>query len=117
MTLKWIQCQGDVWCKLSTVKLQHEHFDNLHGVYIIWHGGNNAATVYVGKGNIRERLTQHRSNPSIQNYEQLGPLYVTWAAVPNNLCDGVERFLIDTLHPKVNEQIPIVTPIPVNKPW
>ena len=81
MQLQWTKCQGEIWCKLNTVNLSHAHFNDKDGVYIIWHGGPNAATVYVGQGNIRDRLTQHRNNSLIQQYDKLG-LYVTWASVP-----------------------------------
>jgi hypothetical protein len=120
MVLTWIKCQNEVWCKLNTVNLSHAHFDNMYGVYVIWHGGPKAATVYVGQGNIRERLTQHRTNPSIKEFDSLG-LYVTWAAVARPSCDGVEVYLAQQLKPKVGssypEAAPIPVPIPVNFPW
>lgn len=116
MTLKWMKCQGDVWCKLNSVNLDHEHFDGMEGVYIIWHGGPSAATVYVGQGNIRDRLIRHRSNPVIQRYDNLD-LYVTWAAVPSESQSGVEKYLADTLGPKEGDKFPDVTPVSVNVPW
>ena len=50
MNVEWVKCQGDVWCSLATVNLQHSHFDGLEGVYIIWHAGDTPATVRVGQG-------------------------------------------------------------------
>lgn len=116
MQLIWNQCQGDVWCNLNTVNLTHSHFDNKYGIYIIWHGGQNAATVYVGQGNIRERLTEHRSNANIQAYASLN-LYVTWADVQEAFRDGVERYLAERIKPKVGAAYPSVSPIEVNLPW
>jgi len=116
MQLMWIKCQGDVWCRLDTVNLEHQHFNNLHGVYIIWHSGANAATVYVGQGNIKERLLNHRTTPDIQQYNSFG-LYVTWADVPQALLNGVEAYLAEKLRPKIGINYPKAVPIEVNFPW
>jgi len=115
-TLTWNKCQGNAWCPFLTVNLQHPHFQNLGGVYIIWHGGQAPATVYVGQGNIAERLGQHRSDPRILQYSSWG-LFVTWASVMPTLRDGIEAFLADKLHPKVGEAHPQAGPITVNLPW
>ena len=114
--VSWNKCQGEVWCKLNTVNLAHEHFNNMAGVYILWHGGPNPATVYVGQGVIRDRFTAHRQNSDIQRYESLG-LYATWAAVPQANREGVERFLANRLNPLVGEAHPDVPPLEVNLPW
>ena len=116
MELKWIKCQGEVWCPLTTVNLSHSHFDNLTGVYIIWHGGSNPATVKVGKGIIRERFTAHRTDPQIQAFSSLG-LFATWASISSIYQDGIEFFLATRLKPKVGERFPDTIPIEVNLPW
>jgi hypothetical protein len=116
MQLNWTKCQGDVWCKLNSVNLNHEHFDNRYGVYIIWHGGTNPAVVYVGQGYIKDRLAAHRQNSEIQSFERFG-LYVTWATVSKQKCDGVEVYLANTWSPKVGGTYPHATPIKVNSPW
>ena len=118
MYLQWIKCQGDVWGKLNTVNLGHKHFDSMSGIYIIWHGGSTPATVRVGQGNIRERLAQHRKDSEVQKYEPEG-LYVTWASVSNQFCDGVESYLAWKLQPKVGKRYPnpVTGQIIVNLPW
>lgn len=116
MQLIWIKCQGEVWCKLSTVNLEHQHFDNMTGVYIIWHGGEHPATVRVGQGFIRDRLREHRQDPQIQSFDNLG-LYVTWASAPQSNLDGIEKYLADRLKPIIGERFPDVAPISVNIPW
>ena len=116
MQLNWIKCHGDVWCKLSAVNLAHSHFENMHGVYAIWHGGDNAHTVRVGKGYVRDRLQAHRNDPEVQAYARLG-LYVTWASVPAQSQDGVEAYLAQRLTPKVGERFPQAVPAQVNLPW
>ena len=117
MQINWTRCEGNVWCKLNFVNLDHEHFNNKHGVYIIWHGGNDPAVVYVGQGNIKERLTAHRVDQKVKRYKHLD-LYVTWATVSEKYRCGVEAYLIDTWSPKENEKPPQTAHrVEVNSPW
>ena len=116
MNLNWVKCQGDVWCKLDTVNLDHPHFNSMEGVYIIWHGGISPHTVRVGQGTIRDRLRSHRTDPEVQQYSSLG-LYVTWASVEKSQRDGVETFLYTRLSPKVGQRTPVALQINVNMPW
>ena len=114
--LNWIKCDGDVWCKLNSVNLDHSHFNSMQGVYIIWHGGSSPAVVYVGQGNIKDRLTEHRRDTRIQNYAPYD-LYVTWANVAEPFRNGVEAYLANYWKPKVGVSHPAVDPITVNSPW
>ena len=114
--LNWTKCEGQVWCSLLTLNLAHLHFNNLEGVYVIWHGGSNPRTVYVGQGNIRDRLTFHRNDPHILQYAAHG-LFVTWARVDVQYRPGIERYLADSLHPLQGVQHPRVAPVYVNFPW
>lgn len=116
MILHWIKCSGEQWCDFLNVNLSHVHFDGLEGVYIIWHGQPNPAVVYVGQGNIRERLTQHRQDAAILAYKSYG-LFVTWAKVERQYRDGVEKYFADKWRPKVGKSYPNVFPIEVNSPW
>jgi hypothetical protein len=116
MQLNWQKCQGEVWCKMNFVRLDHSHFNNLEGVFIVWHGGPNPATVFVGKGSIRDKITQYRSDERIQKFADLG-LFTTWTPVSPESRAGVEAFLINNLNPIVRDQIPAAEPIQVNKPW
>jgi hypothetical protein len=116
MQVNWVKCQGDVWCKLNFVNLDHEHFNDMHGVYIIWHGGPAPAVVYVGQGDIKQRLAMHRQNPAIQRFESLG-LYVTWATVEQRFREGVEAYLAHMWKPKVGDRHPAAAAIEVNLPW
>jgi len=114
--LKWIKCQGEVWCPFHTVNLNHEHFNGLEGVYIIWHGGPNAHTVIVGHGNIRQRLTAYRSDPRIQTYAPLG-IFSTSAIVPPASRDGIQAYLTTRLTPLVPDNPSQAPEIEVNLPW
>lgn len=116
MNLNWIKCEGNKWCPFLTVNLGHSHFSGLGGVYVIWHGGAHPATVYVGSGDIAQRIQSHRSSKDILEFSHLG-LFVTWAQVSWSHQAGVERFLADSLKPKVGENHPRVPPIWTNFPW
>ncbi len=116
MVVNWIKCGGEQWCDFFNLNLDHSHFDNLQGVYIIWHGGSQASVVRVGQGIIRERLRAHRQDSEILQYRNLG-LFTTWAEVAHAYRDGVERFLSETWRPKVGARFPNVSPIEVNSPW
>lgn len=116
MTLSWNKCTGNQWCPLNTVNLDHPLFDGMEGVYIIWHGGQKAATVRVGQGVIRDRLREHRKDKDVQAYSEQG-LYVTWAAVAAGDRDGVEAYLAYRLKPLEGERFPDRPPVEVNLPW
>ncbi|HBA51413.1 MAG: hypothetical protein UV63_C0054G0007 [Microgenomates group bacterium GW2011_GWC1_43_11] len=116
MILNWIKCGGDQWCDFFNLNLNHSHFDNIEGVYIIWHGAPRAAVVYVGQGNIRDRIAAHRTESAILHYRNNG-LFVTWAQVTDSSRNGVERYLANTWNPLVGSQCPYATPIAVNSPW
>jgi hypothetical protein len=115
MSVSWTKCQGDAWCPLKTVRLDHAHFDGLEGVFIVWHGGQKPATVLVGHGAIRERIAACRVDPSIQVFEPMG-LYVTWTAVPPQQREGIQLHLMKRLSPKLGTP-PVATEIAVNLPW
>ncbi len=117
VTLNWIKCEQGKWCPFLTLNLDHSHFIGLRGVYIIWHGGQNAATVYVGQGDIANRLRRHRNEQAILQYTRYG-LFVTWARANENQLDGIEAYLSSALHPLIGKFHPsVVTPIVANLPW
>lgn len=115
MTLNWIKCDGGNWCEFFNVNLDHEYFNGVEGVYVIWHGGASPNVVRVGQGIIKDRIAQHRQDSQITAYRSQG-LYVTWASVPAYQRDGVERYLGDQLSPKVGSRLPDAFPIQVNLP-
>lgn len=116
ITLNWVKCADNNWCNLLTVNLNSNHFDGLEGVYVIWHSGENPASVRIGQGIIRDRLAAHRQDREILEYSQY-ELYVTWARVSETHRDGVEKYLGETLNPEVGSRLPDAVSIEVNLPW
>ena len=88
------------------------------GVYVIWHplGADNPATVYVGQGQIAQRLEERRYDGRLVHFRRYD-LLVSCAAVPEDQRDGVERYLAHVLAPKVGEKWPDAEPIVVNLPF
>lgn len=115
LNLNWVKCNGGAeWCPFEGVNLSDVA---TKGVYIIWHAGNPGKVVYVGQGDVADRLTAHRNEQEITQYKNSGKLMVTWAAVSAFQRDGVERFLADKWNPLVGVHHPNVAPIAVNSPW
>ena len=118
MRLRWIKCEGNVWCRLNNVNLGHRHFDALEGVYLIWHGGAQPKVVYIGQGVIRNRLKEHRNDKRIQRYAELD-LFVTWAGSESQDHYGIKKHLTTAWTPLVvgDEDLTAVEPIEVNSPF
>lgn len=114
LSVTWVKCQGGLWCALETVNLTTVQTG---GVYIIWHVGNPARVVRVGQGDIAARLAAHRNDREILAYGKFGQLRVTWATVPAQHRDGVERYLADKWTPLVGDAFPLAQPIAVNSPF
>jgi hypothetical protein len=120
ITLNWGSCEGDKWCSFSKLNLDHNVFDELFGVYIIWrfNAQNVPQAVRLGQGIVRDRLKSHRQNKDITTYDVNGStLYVTWAEVDGRRVDGVEAYLARVLNPLVGERFPNRTENSVNLPW
>lgn len=114
--LNWIQCSDGRWCDLLNLDLSNDHFDNLAGVYAIWHEGVTPRYVRVGQGIVRERLAEHQSNPRIAAYSKHGPLRVTWAKASVNELDGLEAYLAQACNPLEGKRYPACAPIRCNLP-
>ena len=115
MKLTWMKYPAGGWSQLNDLNLRAPQFDNLEGVYVIWHGVETGAYVRVGQGKIREKLQFHQMDPEVQAFKALS-LFVTWTSVLEKFRDGVEAFLVKELRPKLGSVTPHIDPIPVNLP-
>jgi hypothetical protein len=117
-SIDWIKYEKEgrqAWCELYSVPLEHEHFRHLGGVYVIWHAGRHPV-IRVGQGYIKTELTTLRLDPRLEARNRESRLFVTWASVPRDERDRVERFLYDMLDPELRDQAPEVEPLAVNLP-
>ena len=68
-----------------------------YGVYVIWRRGTASRrqrVLYVGQGNIRRRIRQHRHNIRAYPMGREGDLRVTWVLVESrDERSGIERYL------------------------
>jgi type IV pilus assembly protein PilB len=115
LPIYWNRCEGDVWGELYAINLNHPHFDDLHGVYMVWLGGNKPAAICAGSGLIREQLAERRAQPELLALRDKS-LLVTWAKVDSVVSKSVERWLLENLRPKVANRIPDSLPVEVNLP-
>jgi hypothetical protein len=103
------------WCDLFKIDLDDPYFDELEGVLVIWHHGQQPV-LRAGHGKIRFSLQAARQNDDILAISQESPIFVSWAKVEESRRAGVERYLIDMLNPRVHAILRPVDPIEVNLP-
>ena len=99
---------------LFELPLNHEHFDDLEGVFVVWHRGRNPV-LCVGQGAIRTQLARIQQDPTAQAEHQEHGLYVTWASMEPEHRDGVESYLVERLAPAIGAP-PSAPAIEVNLP-
>ncbi len=110
MHLSWTTSE---WLSLS--EIERSRLD-VFGVYIIWHGGPAPRVVYIGHGNIAQRLKAHGDDPVVLAYRVYGELLVTWAGVPMEMIDGIEKYLSSRWPELIRDELLDVAPIVVNVP-
>jgi hypothetical protein len=111
LQVQWVKSQTGTWLPFETCGLPQA---TVEGVYVIWRGGNPSPVVRLGQGVIVDRIAKHRRDQAILAYRPFG-LWVTWADVPAQFRDGVERYLADYYQPLIGDAYPNVPPIPVNE--
>ena len=112
MQVAWNRPSNGGWYALNSLDLANSHFNNLHGVYVIF---TNTYTVDVGIGEIGRRLVAHRKQ--FENRPDYMNLKVTWGRVPTGSQGGVENYLRQQLNPTAGQRFSDDPPIAVNLPW
>jgi len=115
--VQWEKCNRGTWCMLSELDLDHGHFNDMEGVYVIWQGEENPVALRVGQGSLRECLARERNDRALLAYREQNELYVTWAEINQRFRDGVLRYVSDALKPELENSYPDVPPIRINLPW
>lgn len=90
-----------------------------NGVYVIseeGHWGNRTA-LYVGSGDIRERVEEHLDGWLASYADPKRHLRVSWAWTLPSEKEGIERYLADVYRPLYGLRHPHAEPIKVNLPW
>ena len=118
--LDWGDPGSDTWRPLRT------DFSDLGGtgVYIVRQA--TGATVVVGQGVVKDRLSALQKDGRVLRYDSPGsPLQATWATIEGlqqtrmlyaTQLDGIERYLAETLKPLIVRSYPDVAPVPVPLP-
>ena len=117
MSLKvyWTKCHGNNWANLYAVDLHHPHFNNLDGVYVVWHGGSKPEPLRVGAGPIRDSIKACRNDPAIRKFKDF-EIYATWAPLDEGLSASAANYLAKKLSPKAQGPVPESPPVEINLP-
>ncbi|MEK7859665.1 MAG: GspE/PulE family protein [Elusimicrobiota bacterium] len=115
LSVFWNTCRGQAWCELFAIDLEGPHFDGMEGVYVVWYGGRQPQILRIGQGLVRDRIREDRVEPEILKHRDEG-LFVTWAKVERVARDGVFRFLVEALQPKLKAEFKPVLALVVNLP-
>jgi CheY-like chemotaxis protein len=115
--VQWEKCKRGAWCILAELDLDHRHFNDMEGVYIIWQGEENPVALRTGQGLIRESLARERNDKELLVCREQHELYVSWAQVNPRFRDGVVRYITEALKPKLESSYPDVPRVGVNLPW
>ena len=99
MLLSWKKSASDFnWHILSSLNLGTVHDK---GIYVIKTGLANQYTVYIGQGDVSQRLSAHLREFSVTKHARVtGNLWVAWAPVQQKYRNGIERYLHDQLKPR-----------------
>lgn len=116
MDIDWYKCQGDIWCELYKLDLNHKYLSGLAGVFIIWSGKTERTVLRVGYGDIAKELQKYSKDITIHAFQHHG-VYATWAEVSMMKRKNVCSFLSKKLAPKFNDNVPDASPQEVELPW
>ena len=111
LLIKWEKTGDNNWINYLNTDLYEVIDEDLHGVYVI---RSEETIVYVGSGNIRKRLLDHKKELIIAG--KYSNLKISWAGINEIFAKGAERFIADKLKPKEGDQWPDVEPIEVRLP-
>lgn len=114
--LAWRKCPQNTWHSLLELSFGADSWAGLQGIYMIWHGGEKPAVVYVGQGNIKDELAKHQEDLEILRFREKG-LFVSWAEVGPAYRQGAQKYLINLWQPKLNNIFLNFIPVKVNAPW
>ena len=73
---------------------------NATGVYILWRE-TAPIVLYVGQGDVLQRLQDHRRDPILKQY---GGWHVYWAVASGDQLGGIEHYLADFYQPAVGDR-------------
>ena len=111
LNVKWAKYKNQSWCKLNTLNLEKV---STSGVYIIWKSNRKNNVIQIGQGEISTVLQRLRNSPKITQFGD--DLFVTWASVPEQYRDGVERYLYEQYSPASIDNITNSRLVYVNTP-
>ncbi len=106
----WVKCEDKKtkavqWCDFWELDL--DSVGNVLGVYIVWGDSVVPYVIYVGKGEIAERIEKHRRKKDFIRCKDDGEkMFVTWQEFPDKELRGREKYLANLLQPEIGERHP-----------
>ena len=106
----WARCKNKEdktrhWCNFWKLKL--DRMEGKSGVYVIWADSGFPYAIYVGQGDIADRIKDHRGErPFIKIRDDGEKMFVTWQPFTDNELDGREKYLADLLNPVIGQRHP-----------
>ena len=116
----WARTKKGFYHRLLTLDPEANGLAKASGVYVAWHGGINPGWVFAGRSDDLAR-TFHvlADDEAVMSYNIRGGLFVTWALINKDFQNGVDRYLNDTMRPKIKNadaELKSATPVPVRPP-
>lgn len=98
----WHKCEGDIWCSIYKIDIDHKNIKHFVGQYIIWSGKfeNERTVLLIGYGDIRKVILKAREDIAVKAFEHLG-VFITWADIPVSKKREIHNYLLKTLSPKM----------------
>lgn len=115
--LDWFFCNGEIWCDLNRVDLDHKLIRSVQGIYMIWYEKPEKTIVTVGYGKIAAELQSNIDDLAVQAFKKYD-LKVSWAEASKGNCKKAYAYFVAKYNPKiVDDNIQKGKPMESESPW
>lgn len=101
MQLSWSKRSNQSWHKV--LEVDFASLEDVHGVYVLWHGGFPSRVVRVGHGELGKELRGCTTDARVMDFQRYGPLFVTWAIAARAGAAGIRQHLAERLRPLIED--------------
>ena len=117
----WARTPGGRYHRLAHLDVEDCNLVGQSGIFVCWHAGVQPTWVYVGRADdLAAAIAAIAEDERIVSYEAHGGLFITWACVRGEYCEGMVLYLTRALNPLVRDFVDPddedAFPIPVRSP-
>jgi hypothetical protein len=115
---KWARTDKGSFHRLSMINPDRSSMRG-SGIVVVWHGGVKPTWLIVkSTDNISATVEQFVADEEIGSFENRGGVFVTWSFIQKQFQPGVAKYLIHTMKPELNREVPSTKadPVPVYLP-